>query len=474
MKKIFILINVFNIAILAQVFLPFFIVNNVYSQYKGNVNKAEAYLNKSELKTDIGEKRSLLIDAKGEIDLAMTIEKNNIKARSWYVQGNVYSAIAKQFLDIDPNAIEKATESFKSIGAKIKTNDITLIQNANVGLQNLSSHFVNQAIVALQGSGEPNYEVAYEEFINSLKIYPKDTLGLLYGGYVAEQLNKFDVALGFYSQLIEMNILTKKNTNTIYQNSINILFNHCDLFDECDSFVKSIKLITEGKNMFPENNYYPSIEINIAMRLNKVDDARKKIDDQLKEDPTNASLHFNRAVLYYNLGLALGENQKFSDKEKLDTLDIVYKISIEAYQKSLEFDENNEKAIIYMIDAYKAYAKPYYDQERNLDFIALKGKYQSESNRLKKEGNDRLSGAVIYAKAYMNLKGNEISDDDIGSIYPVFSIIEDYESLISILKISISRDKTNIEHLEVLRNAYIKIKDYVNAEKIYQLILEQE
>jgi hypothetical protein len=454
--------------------LPFISVNNVYSQYKGNVNKAEVYLNKSELKTDIGEKRSLLIDAKGEIDLAMTIEKNNIKARSWYVQGNVYSAIAKQFLDIDPNAIVKAAESFKSIGDKIKTNDVTLIQNANVGLQNLSSHFVNQAIVALQGSGEPNYEVAYEEFVNSLKIYPKDTLGLLYGGYVAEQLNKYDVALGFYTQLIEMNILTKKNTNTIYQNSINILFNHCDLFDECESFAKSIKLITEGKNIFPENNYYPSIEINIAMRLNKVDDARIKIDDQLKEDPTNSSLHFNRAVLYYNLGLGLGENQEFSDQEKLDTLDIVYRISIEAYQKSLEFDENNDKAIIYMIDAYKAYAKPYYDKERNLDFIALKGKYQSESNRLKKEGNNRLSGAVIYAKAYMNLKENEISDEDIGSIYPVFSIIEDYESLISILKISISRDKTNIEHLEVLRNAYIKIKDYVNAEKIYQLILELE
>ena len=474
MKKVFILINVFNIAILAQVFLPFFIVNNVYSQYKGNVNKAEAYLNKSELKTDIGEKRSLLIDAKGEIDLAMTIEKNNIKARSWYVQGNVYSAIAKQFLDIDPNAIEKAAESFKSIGDKIKTNDISLIQNANVGLQNLSSHFVNQAIFALQGSGEPNYEVAYEEFVNSLKIYPQDTLGLLYGGYVAEQLYKYDVALDFYDQLIKLNILSKKNTNTIYQNSINILFNHCDLFDECDSFVKSMKLITEGKNIFPENNYYPSIEINIAMRLNKVDDARKKIDNQLKADPTNASLHFNRAVLYYNLGLALGENLEFSDKEKLDTLDVVYEISINAYQKSLEFDENNEKAIIYMIDAYKAYAKPYYDQERNLDFIALKGKYQSESNRLKKEGNDRLSGAVVYAKAYMNLKGDEISDDDIGSLYPVFSIIEDYKSLISILKISINRDKTNIEHLEVLRNAYIKIKDYVNAEKIYQLILELE
>ena len=113
----------------------------------------------------------------------MTIEKNNIKARSWYVQANIYSAIARQFLDIDPDAIEKATESYKSIGDKIKTNDVTLIQNANVGLQNLSSHFVNQAIFALQGSGEPNYEVAYEEFVNSLKIYPQDTLGLLSVSY---------------------------------------------------------------------------------------------------------------------------------------------------------------------------------------------------------------------------------------------------------------------------------------------------
>ena len=36
-----------------------------------------------------------------------------------------------------------------------------------------------------------------------------------------------------------------------------------------------------------------------------------------------------------------------------------------------------------MLDAFKAHAKPYFDAERNLDFLALKGKYESESNRLK-------------------------------------------------------------------------------------------
>ena len=256
-------------------------------------------VNKSELET-----------AKRTLDSTLLEKELSGQALTRLYEAEVEGRITKDQRDV---LSEKYRTQLKSIGDKIKTNDITLIQNSNVALQNLSSHFVNQAIFALQGSGEPNYEIAYEEFINSLKIYPKDTLGLLYGGYVAEQINKYDVALDFYKQLIEMNILTQKNLNTVYQNSINILFNHCELFDDCDSFEKSIKLITEAKNVFPKNKYYPSIEINIAMKLNKVDDARKKIDDQLKADPTNASLHFNRAVLYYNLGIALSENQEFSN-----------------------------------------------------------------------------------------------------------------------------------------------------------------
>ena len=226
--------------------------------------------------------------------------------------------------------------------------------------------------------------------------------------------------------------------------------------------------------MFPGNNYYPSVEINIAMRLNKVDEARIKIDNQLKLDPENSNLHFNRAVLYYNLGLALSDRTEFSEKEKLDTLDSVFKTSIESYKSTLQFDPNNERAIIYMLDAFKAHAKPYFDLERNLDFLALKNKYEAESKRLKNEGNSRISEAGKYALMYMDMKGEEISNDDKATIYPIFSIMEDFQNLINILKISISRDKTNVEYLEVLRNAYMQVKDYENAENIYQMILELE
>ena len=74
----------------------------------------------------------------------------------------------------------------------------------------------------------------------------------------------------------------------------------------------------------------------------------------------------------------------------------------------------------------------------------------------------------------MEMKGDEITNDDIATIYPIFSITEDHENLINLLSISILRDNTNIEYLEVLRRSYIKLKDYENAENIYQMILELE
>ena len=208
------------------------------------------------------------------------------------------------------------------------------------------------------------------------------------------------------------------------------------------------------------------------MRLNKVEEARGKIDNQLSMDPENANLHFNRAVLYYNLGLALTESNEFNESQKLDTLDKVFKTAIESYKSTLQYDPSNERALLYMLDAYKANAKPYYDLERNLDFLALKNKYQAESDRLKGEGNSRISEGQVYAIDYLNLKGEDISNDDIATIYPIFSIMEDYENLIKVLSISVNRDNTNAEYLEVLRNAYMKIKDYVNAENIYQMILK--
>jgi len=462
MKKLLLLLLLINISFIS------------FAQYKGNPGKAKSLLDKSALKSNESEIRGLLINAKGEIDAAILLDKQKQKPNTWLIRGDVYAAIAKGYSDIDSEAIEKSIEAYDKIGTEVPTKDFNIIQNMTAGRQNLSSYFVNNAILSLQGTGEPNYESAFDAFSSSLRVNPNDTLGLLYGGYVAEQLKKYSDALTFYDKLMSMNILNNKNTNTIFQNSINILYKNCDLFTECESYERTLGLIEKAKVLFPDNNYYPSVEINIAMKLNKVEEARIKIDEQLSMDPENPSLHFNRAVLYYNLGLALSERTDFSEKDKLDTIDIVYKSSIESYKTTLQFDPNNDRAVLYLLDAYKANAKPYYDLERNLDFLALKNKYQSESDRLKNEGNSRIAEAKDYAQGYLDMKGEEISNEDIATIYPIFSILDDYDNLINVLNISISRDNTNIEYLEVLRGAYMKKKDYENAERIYQMILELE
>ena len=245
------------------------------------------------------------------------------------------------------------------------------------------------------------------------------------------------------------------------------------MINDCEDYNKTLELISRARKRFPNNNFYPSVEINIAMKLDRVDEARNKIDVQLNNDPNNVSLLFNKAVLYYNLALAI-DSKKMDENTKLDSLDKILYVSINSYKKVLEVEPENDRAILYMIDAYKALAKPYFDMERNLDFLALKGKYKAESDRLKNEGNKRLEDALVYAEGYKNMKGENISEDEINSLYPVFSIAEDYESLISILSISIKRDSTNMEYLEVLRNAYIKVKDFESAENIYQIILKNE
>ena len=56
-----------------KIFLPLLLVLfsfNSYSQFKGNPGKAKSSLDKAALKTELNEKRDLIIIAKGEIDAA--------------------------------------------------------------------------------------------------------------------------------------------------------------------------------------------------------------------------------------------------------------------------------------------------------------------------------------------------------------------------------------------------------------------
>ena len=46
----------------------------------------------------------MLINAKGEIDAAILLDKQKQKPNTWLIRGDVYAAIAKGYSDIDSEA----------------------------------------------------------------------------------------------------------------------------------------------------------------------------------------------------------------------------------------------------------------------------------------------------------------------------------------------------------------------------------
>ena len=103
MKKLLLLLLLINISFIG------------FSQYKGNPAKARSLLDKSALKSNESEIRELLINAKGEIDAAILLDKQKQKPNTWLIRGDVYAAIAKGYSDIDSEPIERVRNQVISI-----------------------------------------------------------------------------------------------------------------------------------------------------------------------------------------------------------------------------------------------------------------------------------------------------------------------------------------------------------------------
>jgi hypothetical protein len=483
MNKIFNIIFVFNLAILAQILIPFLVINDAYSQYKGSINKAETYLNKSELKSDIEEKRSLLIDAKGEIDLAMTIQKNNIKARSWYIQGNIYSAIAKQFLDIDPDAIEKAAESFnKIIDGEIKTNNIEILQNSITKKDNLRLYFINNAI-QYQQSNPPEFELSLEEWENVLLVNPLDTLAMEYTAFVAGTLKDYKYAVEKYTKVINSEEIGINAKFRALQQCVDFTFNKCEIFDDCSTFSKAIGFIKIGLELFPNDNFFKQVEINILIITDKADEAINKTNKLIESDPDNPAPYFNKGVFYYNMGVNLTSQVKdynFTQKQ-LDNIDSIFNIAIDAYSKNLELDPLNSLTMQYLIYCFNASGEPYIKMKNFLAYDVLEiKKFAKKQNQLNNDIKSRI-GRGIGLTNNLITEAKILDETEIQSIYSVFKFSEEYKLAIDFLnsvtegkfwKEGVNHDPKDINYYYYIMESYNKLNDDSNAEKIDKIICD--
>lgn len=347
---------------------------------KGSVTKADSYLTKSDY-----------ANAKAEIDVAITIEKNAAKSKTWFVRGKIYQAIATSTDEavkaIDPDALSKSVEAYNKVLEMDKENS----PNALIATTNMDAMWGNYINAGGTVYGEENYEGALANFESALQVKPTDSVTLLYAGVSAQQAGQTDKTLDYYYQMVDAGIANQDVVSTLI---------YLERSENKDN-EKALALVQKAKELWPTESKFGQEEISLLLTMDKVDEAKNKLEAAIAEDPTNVNLHLNLGVLYDNLGSAKQEEGK---KEEARAS---FNKAKESYLNAIEIDPENYIANFNTGVIYVNLAKEYLDQARDMDLKT----YQKKGPALEKKGGEILKEGLPYLE-----KSCELNPEDVGGL----------------------------------------------------------
>ncbi|NJM26166.1 MAG: tetratricopeptide repeat protein [Bacteroidia bacterium] len=249
-------------------------------QPKPNINKA---LNSW--------KTGKVAEAKEMIDLATTYEKTMDDPKTWYYRGLIYASIDTasdaSIKNLSDEAFKIALESFqKSDELNKGSKNELFIQDASglpitkaQHMQTWTANYINKGAGAYQ---EDDLEGALANFEKVQQINPKDTTSFFYAGFVANGLEKYDLALKNFRAYIDNGGTSSDALLSIYQ-----IYSGPKEDKE-----KALAIAQEGKQKYPDNKDFPKVEIGLLIDLGKIDQAKSGLEAAIKSEPDNKILHF--------------------------------------------------------------------------------------------------------------------------------------------------------------------------------------
>ena len=185
-----------------------------------NVNQANAAFSKKEY-----------AEAVALIEPATTHEKTAEKGRTWYVRGEIYSAIAlsedESIQAIDKDALAKAAQSYDKV-AELEKEGSSYAGLAMISLDRLRSGVMNQGVAAFQSN---DYELAMTSFENYTVIAPEDTTGYIYSALMAQQMEDYQKVVDNYKKCFDLGYYPKNGFSTIVYYDLNQLDNPEDALE---------------------------------------------------------------------------------------------------------------------------------------------------------------------------------------------------------------------------------------------------
>jgi tetratricopeptide (TPR) repeat protein len=238
---------------------------------------------------------------KGQLDEAMKNIEPTISdpstmndPKTWFYRGNIYLQIHMsenpEYKKLDPNALDKAYESYKKL-LEIDTKKefyTEAIQNIFV----ISEQLYNDGVKYFSASEFDKALTSFEKSIDVNATYGNiDTLAIFNAGLSAENAKNHEKAKLHYGRIIELNY-----PQPLVYNSLSNVY-----LEEQDT-AKALSIVQDGRKKYPEDFNLLIAETNIYLAAKQNDKAMANLQEAVKTDPLNPTIHYAVGVNYFSMG----------------------------------------------------------------------------------------------------------------------------------------------------------------------------
>jgi tetratricopeptide (TPR) repeat protein len=249
-------------------------------------------------------KANKLMEARTEIDNFLAQEKNLKNADAWYTKAKIYNAISMDG-SLKAQVPDARQQAFQALKKYTETDDKMLIALQIDGYKPINDIYTAYYQEGANNFNSKKYEEAFTGFQHAIEVsqfmtqkgwinLKLDTNSVLYAGVAAEKMQKFDDAVKYYGMLAE-NKIKGEGFVEIYK----WVANH--YYEKKDN-ANAQKFLALGKEVYPTDPFWASLELDMAREAGNKDELFKKYEATIAASPDNHLYRYNYAVELYQLG----------------------------------------------------------------------------------------------------------------------------------------------------------------------------
>jgi len=304
---------------------------------KKNVNTAQAALGREEYDK-----------AKSAIDAAVSDETTKDDPKTWFVRGEVYTALENVPAH---KAADPAQEAARSYIKAAELDPSFRKEDMDARLLKAAQVYFNQGIEEYQ---KKDYAKAYDAFSWPL------TIGKLGDGKRFASVPTFDTIMayawlqrGFSAYMsgdyakAQPDLMHAKD-NPITRDA-NVYLALVEIAQKGNRQQEATDMITEGRKAFPDNTDLRNAELNMYLKSGNQDVLLKKLEEAVAKEPENPELLFNLGNGYNNLAFPKDANGK--DQPRPANYATLVAKAEEAYLKAISLDKQNKPEYSYNLGA---------------------------------------------------------------------------------------------------------------------------